>query len=238
MDREQLTRQWYGDYYAKAGSNRNDLRTNPGVLFQIMAMEASFVRAIGKVDHDTDSAKALDVGCGAGADIYQLTRVGYHPSNITGIDILEERIERARSLYSRMEFVCGDASKMDFADDSFDLCFSSTMFATLPDDELSAGIASEMLRVCKPAGWLLIVDWRTPKPRDPNYKALTKRRMKDIFRVGCGTRLVGIYRGALIPPVGRFLSARLPALYFPIAAVFPFMVGQVAYLLRKDSGGE
>ena len=234
MDREQSTRQWYSRYYSQSGADRNDLRTNRGVLFQTIAMEASFVRAIGRVDHDGEAAKVLDVGCGGGGDIYQLTRVGYDPCNITGVDILEEHLDRARSLYPQVEFVHCDASSMDFADGSFDLCFSSGMFATLPDDTLSASIASEMVRVCKPGGWLLIVDWWTPKPRDPNYKALTKRRMRELFKVGSDTRVVGIYRGALIPPVGRFLSARLPALYFLTAAVFPFLVGQVAYLLRKS----
>ena len=165
-----------------------------------------------------------------------MLRLKYSPANVVGIDILAERIAEARSLYPQIRFVQGDASRMEFADAAFDLVFESTMFATLPDDELSAGIAREMIRVCRPGGYLLLVDWWMPKPGDPAYKALTRRRLRQLFSIGANTRLVGIYRGALVPPVGRLLSRFLPSAYFVAAKLFPYLVGQVAYLLQKPVG--
>ena len=234
MSREAHTREWYRQYYGKKGAGRNDFRANPGVLFQVLASEASVVRAARAIDHDPRTAAVLDVGCGGGGDLYQLLRLGYLPENITGIDILPDRLQEAGRLYPQVRFLSCDASHMEFADNSFDLVFESTMFATLPDAALSAAIAQEMLRVCKDDGYLLLVDWRTPKPRDRAYRALTKRRLVEMFAVGGKTRLVGVYRGALVPPLGRFLSKWLPAAYFGLATVFPFLVGQVAYLLRKN----
>jgi ubiquinone/menaquinone biosynthesis C-methylase UbiE len=178
-------------------------------------------------------ARVLDVGCGAGGNLYQLLRLGYEASNISGIDILPANVEVARETYPNMRFVVGDASRMEFDDASFDLLSESTMFATLPDDALAAGIAREMVRVCKPGGYLILVDWRTSNPADPNYKALTRKRLRALFGVGRDTRLIAVCRGALVPPVGRFFSKYLPSAYFLIAAVFPFLVGQVAYVLRK-----
>ncbi len=236
MSRELATRDWYGAYYRGKGSDRNDLRANRGVLFQTLASEAAVVRACYAIGHDPTRAKVLEVGCGAAGDLYQLLRLKYSPANVVGIDILAERIAEARSLYPQVRFVQGDASRMDFPDAAFDLVFESTMFATLPDDELSQGIAQEMIRVCRPGGYLLLVDWWMPKPGDPAYKALTRRRLRQLFSVGLETRLVGTYRGALVPPVGRWLSRFLPSLYFATARLFPFLVGQVAYLLQKPLG--
>ena len=233
MNRPESTKQWYQEYYAKKGQDRNDLRRNREVLFQTLATEGSVVKAVHDIDHDPRKAAVLDVGCGGGGDLYQLLRLGYEPARITGIDILSERLERARQLYPNIKFIQADASQMEFSDESFDLVFESTMFATLPNDVLSAGIAREMVRVCKPGGYLLLVDWWTPKPRDPNYKALTRKRLWKLLAVDNDTELLGVYRGALVPPLGRRLSKWLPSMYFVAAGCFPFLVGQVAYLLRK-----
>jgi ubiquinone/menaquinone biosynthesis C-methylase UbiE len=236
--RQQLadtTRHWYKNYYGAKGANRNDLRLNPGVLFQTLAAEASLVRACRVIDHDPAAASVLDVGCGAGCDIHELARLHYDPARVTGIDVLPERIEAAKKLWPQSRFIHGDASRTEFADGSFDLVFESTMFATLPDDVLSAAIAREMIRVCRPGGYLLLVDWRTPKFGDANYKALTRRRMADLFAVGGETNVVRVCRGSLVPPLGRCLSTWLPSAYFAVAAICPFLVAQVTYVLKKNA---
>lgn len=233
MNREFETKQWYKRYYAQKGNYRNDLRRNSGVLFQALAMEASLIRASYVIEHNPAEASVLDVGCGGGGDIPQLIKLQYLPKNIVGIDIQAERIIEAKDKYPQVRFIHGDASHMELADNSFDLVFESTMFATLPDDTLSTNIAREMVRVCKPEGYLLLVDWWKPKPFDPNYKALTKKRLALLFKVGEDTEIVKICRGALVPPVGRFLSRWLPSMYFLVSALFPFLVGQVAYVLKK-----
>jgi ubiquinone/menaquinone biosynthesis C-methylase UbiE len=234
MEREQATRDWYREYYSKKGADRNDLRTNGGVLFQTLAMEASIVRAARAILLDPAEARILDVGCGGAVDLYQIFRLGYRPENLTGIDILPNRLAEARERYPQTRFFRGDASEMEFEDAAFDIVYEGGMFATLVDDDLCAGIAQEMIRVCRPGGYLFLVDWWMPKPFDPNYKALTRQRLRRLFPVGSRSRLVGAFRGALVPPIGRFLSAHASSLYFPMAAVFPFLVGQVAYVLQKD----
>ena len=163
--------------------------------------------------------------------------MGYLPQNITGIDVQSDRLASAERLYPSMRFVHADAAAMDFQDGEFDLVFESTMFATLSDDNVSSKIAGEMLRVCRPGGYILLVDWWTQKLGDASYKALTRSRLAALFKLGDETKLLGVYHGALVPPVGRFLSTYFPAAYFPIARLFPFLVGQIAYLLQKRPAG-
>ncbi len=169
----------------------------------------------------------------AAGDIYLLLRCGYRPENITGIDILPDRIEKARSLYPHIRFIVGDAGKMDLPPESYDLIFEFTMFVQITDNTLAKTIADEMLRVLKPGGYVLLIDWRMPKPGDKRYKALTRRRLESLFEIGRTCQIVATQKGALAPPIGRALSKYLPACYFAVASCLPFLVAQAAYLLKK-----
>jgi len=226
-------RDLYRRYYERVGNDRNDLRTNRGVLFQTLGFEASFINACYKIDHDPGTARVLDVGCGSAGTWYQLLRLGYRAANIVGIDLQMERISAATTLHPAAAVVCGDATSLGFRDATFDLVYESTLFVTIADNRVRAEVAAEMVRVCRPGGYLLLVDWRTPRPWDRSYQALTRAEIKNLFRLGGSTSLVGAWRGALVPPVGRFLSSRATPLYFLVAAVFPLLVGQMAFLLRK-----
>lgn len=66
MDRAAAQQQWYQHYYRKGGAERNDLRANPEVLFQVLAMEAALIRAMRFVRQTPSTADVLDVGCGGG----------------------------------------------------------------------------------------------------------------------------------------------------------------------------
>lgn len=160
--------------------------------------------------------------------------MGFEPENIYGIDILENRVQEAIKRYPNAHFQHGDASRMPFEDEEFDLVCESTMFVQIIDDNLARKIAAEMIRVTKRGSYLMLADWRYNKPGHPEYKALSKKRMTKLFDVGTRCQLLGTCKGSLIPPVGRFLSKRIPSIYFLLQAVFPALVGQVTYVLRKQ----
>jgi ubiquinone/menaquinone biosynthesis C-methylase UbiE len=233
--REVEQRNWYT---ANAGADRNDLRANRGVLFQTLATERSFIRAFSQITEPASTLKVLDIGCGSGAGWYQLFRLGVKPNNMTGIEIQSERLDHVADLYPQATAVLGDASCIPLADGSFDLVYESTLFATLTDDHLRKDIASEMIRVCKSSGYLLLIDWRIQKFWDPNFGVLNKRELKRLFGVGKYSKLVCITPGSLIPPLGRLLSKYAWPLYFLVAWLCPPLVGQVAYLLQKQSSPE
>jgi SAM-dependent methyltransferase len=236
MIQERLQEEWYARYYSASGAGRNDLRANPGTQFQALAFQLSLIRALASVDLDFASSTLLDVGCGSASGLYQYIRLGFTQSHVTGIDVRAAPIDGARAAYPRARFVHGDASKMDFADAAFDLVSESTMFVSLTSNDLRAAIASEMLRVCRPGGYIVLIDWRTPWPGNPNYKALTMSEVRRLFGVGDKTDIVARRRGALIPPLGRLLSHRAGPLYFLVSALAPALVGQVVYILKRRWG--
>jgi ubiquinone/menaquinone biosynthesis C-methylase UbiE len=228
-----IREQWYSAYYRERGADRNSLLRDPGVLLQKVAQEVAILRALRVVSADPQTARVLDVGCGEGTGMMTFLRVGFTPANLHGLDFQEERIRRAKEMLPGINFNWGDATRIEFPDSTFDLVTESTLFIHSVDQALSLQIAGEMLRVARPGGHLILTDWIYSKPGSSAYKALSQKRIKSLFGVGRQTTRVGIFRGPLIPPIGRFLSSRLPSFYFLVQAMLPFCVGQVTTVLQK-----
>jgi ubiquinone/menaquinone biosynthesis C-methylase UbiE len=226
---------FYAGYYAQKGADRNSLLHNPSVLFQVLAQDAAMIRALRSVGLDPQAAQVLDVGCGDGASLWLLMRLGFEAGNLHGVDLLESRIADARAKHPLIHFDCADATRLPFDDGSFDLVMESTMFIHATDEELARRIAAEMIRVTKPGGTLLISDWRYAKPRNRHYKAVTSERLAGLFETGVLTQFQHRYRGSLLPPVGRFFSKRSPWSYFAVQALFPFLSGHMVTVLKKQS---
>lgn len=227
------TRDLYQDYYAKKGVDRNSLLHNPSVLFQVLAQDAAMIRGLQSAGLDRQTARVLDVGCGDGASLWLLMRLGFEANNLHGVDLLESRIASARTRHPLIHFDCADATHLPFEDDGFDLVMESTMFIHATDEDLARKIAAEMIRVTKPGGTLLISDWRYAKPRNRHYKAVTSQRLARLFQTDVLTELQNRYCGSLLPPVGRFFSRRSAWSYFAVQALFPFLTGHMVTVFKK-----
>ena len=99
--------------------------------------------------------RALDVGCGEGADAIWLSRRGW---TVTAIDVSEVALTRAREAAERagavVEWVCGDALRTAFPARSFDLV--SMQYPALPKAAGEAAVR-ELLETVRPGGLLLAV---------------------------------------------------------------------------------
>jgi len=227
------TGKYYQDYAARKGADRNSLLQNPEVLFQVLAQEAAMVRALRSFHLDTRTARILDVGCGEGDSLWLLLRLGFPPSNLFGIDLLEDRIRKAKATNPLVSLGCADATQLQFQNGSFDLVTETMMFLQLTDDRIAKRIASEMIRVTKTGGRILVSDWRYSKPGSREFKGVSRSRIKNLYDVGQRTEVCSVFRGALVPPLGRFLSKNFPFAYFMIGALLPWLAGHVVTTLRK-----
>ena len=100
-------------------------------------------------------SSVLDVGCGGGDFIKVLTEVFPEGVKITGIDPMKEPLAEARLKFPsvNIEFLQMEGEQMSFADNSFDVVTISFALHHLADVSKTF---SEMKRVVKPDGWLII----------------------------------------------------------------------------------
>jgi len=97
----------------------------------------------------------LDVATGSGGFITFLIDNLESYTEITGIDCSERAIEAARKAHNqpKIQFLLMDGTHLDFPDSHFDIvCMANSLhhMADLPT------VLSEMLRVCKPGGYIII----------------------------------------------------------------------------------
>jgi demethylmenaquinone methyltransferase / 2-methoxy-6-polyprenyl-1,4-benzoquinol methylase len=121
----------------------------------------------------------LDIATGTGDFAIELARLS--PKRIVGIDIAEVMLEigkkkvQHKGLSNLIELVEGDSEALKFPDNTFDI--ASSAFGVRNFENLEKGL-SEMLRVLKPGGHILILE--ASNPDDMPFKGLYKLFMTKI----------------------------------------------------------
>jgi SAM-dependent methyltransferase len=134
--------------------------TRAGYTFYMQALEWSLLDALRRAPLHLAGAHALDIGCGSGYLLHRLMEFGI--GEVTGVDLMPERIEAARRRYPQPRFVCANAAQLPFADGEFDIVTQFTCLSSVLDPGLRSAIAAEMWRVVRPGGVVVSYDMRPP----------------------------------------------------------------------------
>ena len=117
-----------------------------------------------------NTAGVLDVGCGEGAVINDLSRETSGQVKYYGVDVAEVGVERAKKRgVANAEFKVYDGKTIPFSAETFDLSFSTFVFEHLTDPEK---VFLEMSRVTKKGGYVSIAcpNYGSPFFRSPCNK--------------------------------------------------------------------
>lgn len=159
----------------------------------------------------------LDVGCGLGQDVRDLT--GFVGSNgrVIGIDYSPAMIAEARNRSDGaiLPLLIGEAQNLSFSTDTFDACRADRLFQHVADPR---AVLAEMARVTKPAGLVQVIDrdWGMVAV-DSDNQQLTRQILGAMFeRVRNGSI------GRMLPVLFKDAGLQLVRLTAPLTMVREF----------------
>lgn len=126
--------------------------------------------------------RILDIAAGTGTSSVPLRKAG---ADVVSADFSLGMLHQGQRQYPDLDFSAADATRLPFADGSFDTVTMSFGFRNVVD---SAAALEEFLRVTKPGGQLLICEFSQP--------------VNPVFRT-----VYSEYLMAAFPPVARTLSS-------------------------------
>lgn len=154
-----------------------------------MRMEDAFAAYEAALDR-TDGAvgRALDVGTGTGAGA-RLLKKRFPDAEVVGVDLATAMLDEARRLVPGVSFVEGDAARLPFGDDSFDLVAHQNMIP----------FVNQVDRVLKPAGWVLFAFSAGPETPiwvepDRLRRELERRGFTDFAEIAAGRGIAVVAR--------------------------------------------
>jgi ubiquinone/menaquinone biosynthesis C-methylase UbiE len=123
----------------------------------------------------SDKDTVLDVACGPGIVSCAFAEVASH---VTGIDITPAMLEQAQILAQKKNLINlswqqGDIETLPFPDATFSLVLSRYAFHHFLRPDV---VLSEMVRVCRPGGRILIADVAMPPDKVDTYNYIEKLR--------------------------------------------------------------
>lgn len=199
----------YADYQLGGRSSR--WSEDRGIHAERAALFASVLRHFGEPQH----LRVLDLGCGRGDLLPELTAAGIDPTNVAGIDLLPDRLAEARS--RGMAAMVASGAALPFPGGQFDVVTAFTLLSSVGDDAVLRSLAAEVERVLAPGGALVVYDMRLPNPGNAAIRPLTQRRLAALFP---GWSADG-RTCTVMPPVARRLANEPGRRYRTLAALPP-----------------
>ncbi len=158
--------------------------------------------------------RVLDVGAGFGRHVFECARRG---ANVVALDYAEDEVVQTRATLGGMVdageidlerfkgVLRGDATKLPFADNSFDVVITSEVLEHIQDD---VSAIAEMVRVLKPGGhfaatvpswfpekinWMLSDEYHAPKSEGGHVRIYSSTELSAKLRTA-GLELQGSHR--------------------------------------------
>ena len=100
------------------------------------------------------SGIGVDVGCGLGLAVQELTEQGYQ---VTGIDLSQTMVDEASRRYPNLDFRVGSVLDLPFDDGTLDFYRGERIYVQLPKQQVDAALA-EAYRVLKPGGMIVFAE--------------------------------------------------------------------------------
>lgn len=196
---------------------------------QSLGLHRRWKRAMAQMAGIRPGEQALDVCCGTGDIAFALQAAG---AEVTGIDFSAAMLaiaqQRAKNL-PRLKFVCGDAMRLPFPDNSFDVVTVGYGLRNLVSWERGL---EEMARVARSGGRLLVLDFG--KPENKAWRAVYFAGLKFVVplfgKIFCkdAAAYAYIFESLKDYPAQRGIAAKMESLHCTDMQVRPLLGGAMS----------
>lgn len=154
--------------------------------------------------------KILDVGCGRGLLLHGIAKVLHRGGRAVGLDLWccedlfnnQQDLTRENAMLEgvsdRVQLCSGDMTQMSFPDNQFDIIVSSMAIHNVKTADKRHQAITEITRVLKPGGHLLILDFK-----------YTRQYVLSLKQLGWDNIHISSYHFMMFPPV-RIIRATSP----------------------------
>lgn len=191
--------------------------------------ESHYRLLLGRLGKDLHEVSLIELGCGQGGELERLIALGLTPKQVTGVELLSARVERAReALPAEVRVIQGDATACPFPDSAFRVVFISTVFSSILDPAFRWRLGQEAWRLVAPGGAVMVYDFCIGNPRNPDVCGIPRSEIVRLFPDAEHE----FHRVTLAPPIGRAI-APLGGRVYRLASAIPLLRTHVIGWLRK-----
>ena len=153
---------------------------------------------------DAITGSVLDAGCGTGENALYLAARG---RKVTGIDFLDEAIDRARRKAAEpgihADFLVKDAIQLHDWDQRFDSIIDSGLFHVFSDEDRKRYVAG-LATVLKPGGRLFLLCFSDQEPGTQGPRRISQQELRAAFADGWMVESIQPARLEIVPNLKEF----------------------------------
>lgn len=179
------------------------------------------------------TTRCLEVGFGDGTWLVDLLSFRVEETSLYGAEIDVTRAVSARRRLPSARLAVTGGAGLPYRGGAFSLVLASTVFTSILDPAMQDDLAADMARVLAPGGALLFYDFAVDNPRNPHVRAVTRRRLRELFPT-----LHGDVRSAtLAPPISRRVAPLSVALAELLGHIPLLRTHLLAVLIKPAAAG-
>ncbi len=185
-----------------------------------MSAHQEVIRLLLAMSQVTSEDGVLDVACGPGLVACEFARTARH---VTGIDITEKMVEQARKRQqelglANLSWDVGTVSPLSYRAGRFSVVITRYSFHHFLDPR---AVLSEMCRVCRPGGTVLIADVAPPAEKAEAFNHVEKLRDPSHTRALSPGEFEGLLEGSGLRDLRRASTTVKMELEQQLRASFP-----------------
>jgi SAM-dependent methyltransferase len=217
--------------YARRVEDRRYSRFNDAQLLAVQERERHVLDLLRRNGLDSlADLRVLELGCGTGTWLREMVKWGVRPGNITGVDLLRDRLAEAERLCpAGVTLICANAGSVALLPASFDVVLQSMLLTSVLDPQVRRSVAQVMLNALRPDGVILWYDYHVNNPKNQDVRGVSRAEIRTLFP-GCRMEL---RRVTLAAPLARFVLPKSKLVYAALHAI-PLLRTHYVGVIRRQ----